>query len=151
MIFTPIQGMIDRCLNHKIKLFSVRMNSHPADFVDIIKQKISKEVIMYIVQVDIHVKPEFIGKFIDATLENARNSVQEAGIARFDVIRDLENPTHFILVEVYRTTADPGKHKLTDHYMVWRQTVEPMMAAPRMSTKFANVFPDEDGWDVNEI
>ena len=106
---------------------------------------------MYIVHVDVHVQPEFVKDFIEATLENARNSVQEMGIARFDVIQDVESPEHFILVEVYRTTDDPAKHKLTEHYKVWREAVEPMMAVPRTSKKFANVFPDEGGWDLNEI
>ena len=106
---------------------------------------------MYIVHVDVHVKPEFVVDFIDATLKNARNSVQEAGIARFDVIQDLENPEHFILVEVYRTSDDPAKHKLTAHYQTWRDTVEPMMASPRTSKKYSNAFPGDDGWETHEI
>jgi len=101
---------------------------------------------MFIVHVDVHVKPDCVDAFVEATLENARNSVQEPGIARFDVVQDNADPAHFVLVEVYRTPDDPAKHKETAHYQAWRDTVEEMMAEPRSSVKYANVFPDEDGW-----
>lgn len=101
---------------------------------------------MYIVHVYVHVKPECVDDFIAATVENARNSVEEPGVARFDVVQQQEDPSHFILVEVYRTEDDPAKHKATAHYKQWRDTVEDMMAEPRRSIKLANVFPAEDGW-----
>lgn len=101
---------------------------------------------MLIVHVDVNVKPEAVDAFIAATIENARSSVQEPGIARFDVIQDLANPTHFVLVEVYRTADDPALHKETAHYATWRDTVADMMETPRASVKFANRFPEEDGW-----
>jgi autoinducer 2-degrading protein len=102
---------------------------------------------MFIVHVFVHVKPDRIEEFKQATLENARNSVLEPGIARFDVVQQLEDPTRFILVEVYRTTEDPARHKETAHYQKWRDTVEDMMAEPRTSMKLTNVFPDDKGWD----
>ncbi len=101
---------------------------------------------MLIVHVMVHVKPDQVEAFKSATTENARNSVQEPGIARFDVIQQQDDPTRFVLVEVYRTPADSDKHKATAHYQVWRLAVEPMMAEPRHSIKYANVFPDERGW-----
>ena len=101
---------------------------------------------MFIVHVHVHVKPEFIDAFCEATLENAQNSVQEPGIARFDVTQQLDAPTRFVLVEVYRTTEDPARHKETAHYQKWRDTVAEMMAEPRHSVKYANVFPDDAGW-----
>jgi len=101
---------------------------------------------MFIVHVHVHVKPEFVDAFREATLENARHSVQEAGIARFDVIQQLADSTRFVLVEVYRTTEDPARHKETAHYQKWRDTVAEMMAEPRHSTKYTNVFPDDAGW-----
>ena len=101
---------------------------------------------MFIVLVYVHVNPESVGAFKDASLENARNSVQEPGIARFDVIQQQDDPTHFVLVEVYRTPDDPARHKETAHYQKWRDTVADMMAEPRSSIKYANVFPDEEGW-----
>jgi len=101
---------------------------------------------MFIVHVHVHVKPQFVDAFREATLENARHSVQEPGIARFDVIQQLDDPTRFILVEVYRTTEDPARHKETAHYQKWRDTVAEMMAEPRHSFKYANVFPDDAGW-----
>jgi autoinducer 2-degrading protein len=101
---------------------------------------------MLIVHVHVHVKPELVDAFREATLENARNSVQEPGIGRFDVIQQMDDPTRFILVEVYRTPEDPARHKETTHYQKWRNTVEEMMAEPRHSVKYANVFPDDAGW-----
>jgi quinol monooxygenase YgiN len=102
---------------------------------------------MFIVHVFVHVKPDRIEEFKTATLENARNSVLEPGIARFDVVQHLEDPTRFILVEVYRTPEDPARHKETAHYQTWRDTVEDMMSESRTSIKLANLFPDEKGWD----
>ncbi|MBW1735022.1 MAG: antibiotic biosynthesis monooxygenase [Deltaproteobacteria bacterium] len=102
---------------------------------------------MFIVHVFVHVRSEDIAAFKDATLENARNSIQEPGIARFDVMQQQDDPTRFLLVEVYRTPDDPARHKETEHYKKWRDTVAPMMAEPRTSVKYTNVFPDEKGWD----
>ena len=101
---------------------------------------------MFIVHVFAHVKPDQIESFKTATLENARNSVQEPGIARFDVLQQQDDTSRFVLVEVYRTKDDPVKHKETAHYQKWRDTVADIMAEPRSSIKYANVFPDEKGW-----
>jgi quinol monooxygenase YgiN len=101
---------------------------------------------MFIVHVNVHVKPEFIEAFIEATIENARNSVQEPGIARFDVIQQLDDPTRFVLVEAYRSSDDPAEHKKTAHYQTWRDTVADMMAETRSSIKYDNVFPGDAGW-----
>ena len=101
---------------------------------------------MLVVHVHVHVKPEFVEGFRQATLENARNSVQEPGVARFDVVQQQDDPTRFVLVEVYRTPQDPARHKETAHYAVWRDTVADMMAEPRHSVKYENLFPDDQGW-----
>ena len=101
---------------------------------------------MLVVHVFVHVKPDQVEVFKEASLENARNSVQEPGIARFDVIQQRDDPTRFVLVEVYRSPDDPARHKETAHYQTWRDTVAEMMAEPRSSIKYANVFPDEQGW-----
>ncbi len=101
---------------------------------------------MLVVHVFVHVKPECVADFIAATQENARNSVQESGIARFDVVQQQDDPTRFVLVEVYRTPEAPAAHKETAHYAAWRDTVAPMMASPRTSVKFGNVFPGDAGW-----
>jgi quinol monooxygenase YgiN len=92
------------------------------------------------------VKPESIDAFKKASLENARNSIQELGVARFDVVQRQDDPTRFVLVEVYRTPDDPARHKETDHYKIWRDTVAEMMVEPRSSQKYENVFPDDEGW-----
>jgi len=105
---------------------------------------------MLIVHVFVHVKPDSIEAFKAASIENARNSVQEPGIARFDVIQQEEDPTRFVLVEVYRTTEDTARHKETAHYATWRDTVADMMAEPRTAVKYSNIFPDENGWDMLE-
>lgn len=101
---------------------------------------------MFIVHVFAHIKPDQVEAFRTATLENARNSIQEPGIARFDVIQQQDDPTRFVLVEVYRTSDDPARHKETVHYQKWRDTVADMMAEPRKSVKYTNAFPDEQGW-----
>ena len=100
---------------------------------------------MYIVHVDIHVKPEFLDAFRAATIENARSSVQEQGIARFDFIQRSDNPTCFLLVEVYYTPANADLHKQTAHYQKWRDTVAAMMAEPRVGIRYDNIFPEDDG------
>ena len=102
---------------------------------------------MFIVHVFVKVKEDQIQAFKQASLENARNSVQEPGIARFDVVQQRDDPSQFVLVEVYRTSDDPAKHKETAHYSVWRDAVADMMAEPRYSIKYENIFPDENGWD----
>jgi quinol monooxygenase YgiN len=101
---------------------------------------------MLIVHVHAHVKPDSVDAFREATTENARHSVEEPGIARFDVIQQQDDPARFILVEVYRTLEAPAQHKQTAHYQKWRDVVAPMMAEPRTSVKFSNVFPPEEGW-----
>lgn len=101
---------------------------------------------LLIVHVHVRVKPEFIAAFQSATLANARASRQESGIARFDVAQQADDPTRFVLVEVYRHPDAPAAHKATTHYATWRDTVAPMMAEPRTSVKYANVFPDDSGW-----
>lgn len=102
---------------------------------------------MLIVHVFVHVKSNQVEAFRNATLENAHNSIQEPGIARFDIIQQQEDLTRFVLVEVYRTPDDPARHKETTHYQNWRDTVADMMAEARTSVKYVNVFPDEHGWD----
>ena len=102
---------------------------------------------MLIVHVFVHVKSDQVGAFQAATCENARNSLKESGIARFDIIQQQDDPTRFVLVEVYRTPDDPARHKETAHYKKWRDTVADMMAEPRTSIKYINAFPDEQGWD----
>lgn len=101
---------------------------------------------MQIVLVHVQVRPEFVEAFKQASIENASNSVQEPGIARFDVIQQVDDPTRFILVEIYRTAEAPAAHKETAHYAKWRDTVAEMMAAPRQGIKYANVFPGDEGW-----
>lgn len=101
---------------------------------------------MLIVHVFVQVKPEFVEGFRAASEENARNSVREPGIARFDVLQQEDDPTRFVLVEIYRTPEDPARHKETAHYARWRDTVAPMMAIPRSAIKYANLYPDDAGF-----
>ena len=102
---------------------------------------------MFIAHVFVHVKENKIEEFKKATIENAQNSINETGIARFDFVQQQDDPTRFVLVEVYRTAEDPAKHKETAHYKKWRDTVADMMAEPRSAIKFFNIHPGEDGWE----
>jgi len=101
---------------------------------------------MLIVHVHVHVKPELVEAFRLATRENARQSVKEPGIARFDVLQQSDDTCRFVLVEVYRTSQAPAAHKETAHYAAWRDGVGEMMAEPRTSVKYSNVFPGDEGW-----
>jgi len=101
---------------------------------------------MNVVLVHVHVKPEFMEAFKQATVQNASSSVKEPGIARFDVIQQADDPTRFILVEVYKTVEASAAHKETAHYARWRDTVADMMAEPRQGIKYANIFPDDANW-----
>lgn len=98
---------------------------------------------MLVVHVHVRVKPECVEAFRKATVENACCSLREPGIARFDVLQHQDDPSRFLLVEIYRTADAPAAHKETPHYAAWRDTVAPMMAMPRASDKFAGVFPEE--------
>lgn len=101
---------------------------------------------MLIVQVHVHVKAEFIESFMRATEENASQSIKESGIARFDVLQQADDPSKFILTEVYRTTEATLAHKETVHYAKWRDGVAEMMVEPRTSIKYYNIFPPDSGW-----
>jgi quinol monooxygenase YgiN len=95
-----------------------------------------------IVHVHVHVKPECIEAFKQATLANAVQSLKEPGIARFDILQQQDDPSRFVLVEIYRTADAPAAHKETSHYLAWRDAVAPLMLEPRFSVKFGSVFPD---------
>ena len=101
---------------------------------------------MLVVHVHVHVKPEHVEAFRQATLDNARHSVQEPGIARFDVVQQADDPTRFTLVEAYRTAEATAAHKATAHYARWRDAVADMMAESRTAVKYANVFPPDKEW-----
>jgi quinol monooxygenase YgiN len=101
---------------------------------------------MLVVHVHVHVLPDAVPAFIEATLDNARHSVREPGIARFDVVQSQDDPSRFVLIEVYRSVEATAAHKETAHYARWRDAVAPMMAEPRTSFKFVNLHPGDEGW-----
>ena len=97
---------------------------------------------MLIVHVHAHVRPEAVAAFREASIENARNSVQEPGVVRFDCIQQSDDPSRFVLVEIYRSPQAAADHKETAHYQRWRDTVAGLMAEPRWSVKYSPVFPE---------
>ena len=101
---------------------------------------------MIVVHVHVRVKAECLESFKTATLENARSSLNEPGVARFDVVQQEDDPTRFVLVEAYRNQEATAAHKETSHYRIWRDTVAPMMAEPRKGIRYANMFPAEAEW-----
>jgi autoinducer 2-degrading protein len=102
---------------------------------------------MLVVHVHVRVRPELVAEFLDATLVNARASLDEPGVLRFDVIQGQGDPAHIVLVEAYRDAEASAAHKLTPHYAAWRDAVAEMMAEPRTSTRFSAVFPpDDENW-----
>ena len=101
---------------------------------------------MLVVHVHVRVKPEQVPAFRAATIDNAQASVQESGIARFDFVQQQDDPTRFVLIEVYRDADAPARHKETPHYARWRDAVADMMAEPRRSVKYGNLFPEDARW-----
>jgi (4S)-4-hydroxy-5-phosphonooxypentane-2,3-dione isomerase len=101
---------------------------------------------VHIVHVFVHVKAERVAAFVAATVANARASLAEPGVARFDVVQQPDDPSRFVLVEVYRRPQDAAAHKQTPHYAAWRDAVAPMMAEPRHGVTYVNVFPAEEAW-----
>ena len=101
---------------------------------------------MLVVHVHVHVKPECVEGFKQATVANARESIKEPGIAAFDCVQQQDDPTRFVLVEAYRTAQAPAAHKETQHYQTWRDAVAPMMAESRTSVKFTNLYPEDSAW-----
>jgi quinol monooxygenase YgiN len=101
---------------------------------------------MFIVHVFVQVKPECVDAFREATVENARNSIEEEGVVRFDFIQQRDDPTQFVLVEVYRTEADTTSHKRTAHYAKWQVTVENLLTQPRSRIFYQNIFPEDRDW-----
>lgn len=95
---------------------------------------------MQVVFVHVRVKPEFLEQFKAACIDNATNSALEPGVARFDVVQNVEDPTRFVLIEAYRSAEAPGQHKATAHYARWRDTVAGMMAEPRSAEKYESVY-----------
>ncbi len=101
---------------------------------------------LVVIHVHVRVKPASVNAFRQATRENAEQSLREPGIARFDAVQDSEDPTSFVLVEVYRDAQAPAAHKDTAHYKKWRDAVAEMMAEPRSSRRYVNVFPEDARW-----
>lgn len=104
---------------------------------------------MLAVHVHIQVKPESVAGFIAATRENAENSLNEPGIARFDLVQQQDDPCRFVLVEVYKNAEAPARHKETAHYAKWRDTVAGMMAVPRTSVKYETLYPEAPRWNCS--
>jgi autoinducer 2-degrading protein len=98
---------------------------------------------MFVAMVHVHVKSEYIEKFTLATLDNASNSIKEAGVARFDVYQQKDDPTRFTLVEIYRSEEAPVHHRETAHYLRWRDAVTEMMVEPRTRVTYDIAFPAE--------
>jgi quinol monooxygenase YgiN len=101
---------------------------------------------MLVAHVHVHVKTECVEAFKEASIANARESIKEPGIAGFDLVQQQDDPTRFVLVEAYRTPEAPAAHKETRHYRTWRDAVAPMMAEPRSSVRYGNLFPEDSAW-----
>jgi (4S)-4-hydroxy-5-phosphonooxypentane-2,3-dione isomerase len=103
---------------------------------------------MLVVHVHVHVKPEHVAAFVEATRHNSEASLKEPGVARFDLVQQADEPTRFVLVEAYKTAEGPAQHKETPHYAAWRDAVADMMQSPRSSVKYQSLCPDEPRWST---
>ena len=101
---------------------------------------------MLVVMVSTHVKPEFVEAFKEVTIDNARNSIQEPGVLRFDVYQQNEDHTRFTMVEIYKSADDPPKHRETAHYLRWRDAVANMLAEPRGRVEYQVIYPPAAEW-----
>src|SRR5689334_22188403 len=101
---------------------------------------------LYAVHVDVRVKAPSVEQFRAASRENAENSLREPGVVRFDVMQSTDDPTRFVLVEVYRDAQAAAAHKETAHYQKWRDAVADMMAEPRSARRYVNTYPDDGRW-----
>ncbi len=104
---------------------------------------------MHIVYVSIQVKKEYRIEFVEATIENVRNSLQEEGVVRFDFLQKADDACSFVLYEVYRSPDDQKRHRETTHYQIWRDQVQDMMAEPRSGKNYVNIFPEDSMWKKN--
>jgi quinol monooxygenase YgiN len=105
-----------------------------------------QEDVMLVYVVEVHVLADSVEEFKEAILENARNSLQESGVVRFDVLQMDDDPSRFLLIEVYRDADGPARHKETAHYLAWKQKAEAWMAEPRKGIRFHNLFPEDAAW-----
>jgi len=103
---------------------------------------------MLVVHVHVHVKPDQIAAFVDATRENSSESLKEPGVARFDVIQQQDDPTRFVLIEAYKAADAPAAHKQTAHYAAWRDAIAGMMQSPRTSVRYQSLCPEEPRWST---
>ena len=101
---------------------------------------------MIIVHIFIKVKPDALELFKAETLKNAKNSIKEPGILRFDFMQQEDDPLSFLLVEVYKDDSAIIKHKETSHYAEWCQSAEHMIAEPRKRIRYVNIFPEDKEW-----
>ncbi|HEX7363198.1 MAG TPA: putative quinol monooxygenase [Bryobacteraceae bacterium] len=97
---------------------------------------------MLIAHVHVHVRSDSVEAFRAASAENARHSIHEPGVVRFEVLQDASDHARFVLVEVFRDAHAAELHKATAHYLAWRHAVADMMAEPRSSTQFRRIFPE---------
>jgi len=101
---------------------------------------------MNILCVYVHVKLEAVDAFREATLENARASRREPGVARFDFIEQADDPARFMLYEVYRDAAAQAAHKETAHYQAWAARTADMFAEPRTRRLYRAIDPGDGEW-----
>ena len=102
---------------------------------------------MHVVVVSIRVRPDRVAEFIESTHDNVRETLKENGVLRFDLLRQRDDPTRFLLFEVYRQAEDHARHKETPHYQRWAAVAEPMLAEPRTRIIYESAFPRESGWE----
>jgi autoinducer 2-degrading protein len=103
---------------------------------------------MHTVIVHIQVKENMVVEFIQATIKNVQGSMLEKEIASFDFLQSKEDPTKFLLIEVYKNEASVASHQQTSHYLIWKEAVNSMMKQPRMKMAYSNVFPKD--MELNE-
>jgi (4S)-4-hydroxy-5-phosphonooxypentane-2,3-dione isomerase len=104
---------------------------------------------MYVVCVQVHVKPENVDQFIAASRDNQEQTRNlEGGNIRWDFLQAEEDSTRFMIYEVYRSKADFPLHQQTAHYLKWKESVADWMAEPRVGTRYVNIYPTDENWGI---
>lgn len=95
---------------------------------------------MYIVLMWLDLNAQDVEAFLVATLEMGHAALKEKGTRRFEVLRDENVPTRFVVYKATKTRADHETHLTTAHASRWLAQVTPMLAAPMRVNSYNQLF-----------
>jgi quinol monooxygenase YgiN len=84
---------------------------------------------MFVLQVNIRIKPESVDAFMKKLDENAREARKEAGCKQFEVLVDPADKAKIMLYEVYKDEAAFEAHQQTPHFKKYVAEAVPLLAS----------------------